>query len=233
MKETSSSSDSYLDRFRSWAASKANGHSPPSDDTSRSPTLPVTNADIHENSTSSSAHQNVTSNGHSHSSRGLNNHTRQVAPATANNVAEKTSSDSPPPAPPPQADGEGTVVESENPQRKNVATRFYITAKSIILSSYINLLLVVVPVAIAAKAAGLKPGIIFALNAIAIIPLAGLLSHATESVAKRMGDTIGALMNVTFGNAVELIILYVVAPPLLYSSANVSQHVCLPHKRSR
>lgn len=89
-----------------------------------------------------------------------------------------------------------------------MAVRFYLTARSIILSSYINILLVLVPVGIAAKAAGLKPGIVFAINAIAIIPLAGMLSHATESVAKRMGDTVGALMNVTFGNAVELIILY-------------------------
>ena len=46
------------------------------------------------------------------------------------------------------------------------------------------------------------------MNAVAIVPLAGLLAHATESVASEMGDTIGSLMNVTFGNAVELIILY-------------------------
>jgi Ca2+:H+ antiporter len=70
---------------------------------------------------------------------------------------------------------------------------------------------VFVPIGIASKAAGLDPGIVFGMNAVAIVPLAGLLSHATESVAKRMGDTIGALMNVTFGNAVELIILYVPA----------------------
>jgi len=47
--------------------------------------------------------------------------------------------------------------------------------------------------------------VIFATNAVAIVPLAALLSHATESVASRLGDTVGAL-NVTFGNAVELII---------------------------
>lgn len=90
--------------------------------------------------------------------------------------------------------------------------RFYMTAKSIIFSSYINVLLVFVPVGIVAQIVGLSPGIIFGMNAIAIVPLAGLLSHATESVAKRMGDTVGALMNVTFGNAVELIILYVSLP---------------------
>jgi len=75
------------------------------------------------------------------------------------------------------------------------------------LSSYINILLIFVPIGIASKAANLSPGIIFGMNAIAIIPLAGLLSHATESVAKRMGDPVGALMHVPFGNAVELIIL--------------------------
>jgi len=53
----------------------------------------------------------------------------------------------------------------------------------------------------------LSPTIIFAMNAIAIIPLAGLLTHATETVAASLGDTLGALLNVSFGNAVELIIL--------------------------
>jgi Ca2+:H+ antiporter len=81
-----------------------------------------------------------------------------------------------------------------------------LTLKDIVLSSYINVLLVFVPVGIAVNFTGASGGIIFAMNAIAIIPLAGLLSHATESVAVRMGDTVGALMNVTFGNAVELII---------------------------
>lgn len=74
-------------------------------------------------------------------------------------------------------------------------------------SSFVNVLLVFVPVGIAAHFTDMSAGIVFAMNAIAIIPLAGLLSFATESVAKRLGDTIGALMNVTFGNAVELIIL--------------------------
>lgn len=54
--------------------------------------------------------------------------------------------------------------------------------------------------------AKMPAGVIFAMNAVAIVPLAGLLSHATESVASRLGDTVGALMSVTFGNAVELII---------------------------
>lgn len=69
------------------------------------------------------------------------------------------------------------------------------------------MLLIFVPLGIAVKVAGLSPSIVFAMNAVAVIPLAGLLAHATESVAGRLGDTLGALLNVSFGNAVELIIL--------------------------
>lgn len=80
--------------------------------------------------------------------------------------------------------------------------------KDAVCYSWVNVLLVFVPVGIAAEAVHLSPAVIFAMNAVAIVPLAGLLSHATESVASRLGDTVGALLNVTFGNAVELIILY-------------------------
>jgi Ca2+:H+ antiporter len=55
----------------------------------------------------------------------------------------------------------------------------------------------------------LSPAIVFSMNAIAIIPLAGLLAHATEAVAARVGDALGALLNVSFGNAVELILFII------------------------
>jgi Ca2+/H+ antiporter len=88
-------------------------------------------------------------------------------------------------------------------------TRFFNVIWNVLASSWINVLLVFVPVGIAVHFAGLSDGVVFAMNAIAIVPLAGLLAHATESVAKRLGDTVGALMNVTFGNAVELIIFII------------------------
>jgi Ca2+:H+ antiporter len=100
------------------------------------------------------------------------------------------------------------LSSSEKP-KKNVAVRFFVQTKEILLSSWLNAALVMVPVGIAAEVAHLSPIVIFVTNAIAIVPLAGLLSHATESVAKRMGDTLGALMNVSFGNAVELIIFII------------------------
>lgn len=85
--------------------------------------------------------------------------------------------------------------------------RFVRHTKNAIFHSWINLLLVFVPIGIVARAANLDAAIVFAMNAIAVIPLAGLLAHATEAVASRLGDTLGALLNVSFGNAVELIIL--------------------------
>ncbi|KND91214.1 Vacuolar calcium ion transporter [Tolypocladium ophioglossoides CBS 100239] len=73
--------------------------------------------------------------------------------------------------------------------------------------SWLNVLLVFVPIGIVvANVGGTHAGVVFAMNCIAVIPLAGLLAYATESVASNMGDALGALLNVTFGNAVELII---------------------------
>ncbi|TVY86843.1 Vacuolar calcium ion transporter, partial [Lachnellula willkommii] len=144
---------------------------------------------------SASPAHNDTTNVPPYPSNSLPGFSPQSSNSTANHVANNTSAVQPEPAPPPQVDGQGTVVGAEQPPKKNVLKRFWFTGKSIVVSSYVNLLLVFVPVGIASKAADLQPGIIFGMNAVAIIPLAGLLSHATESVAKRMGDTIGALMN--------------------------------------
>lgn len=80
----------------------------------------------------------------------------------------------------------------------------------VLTHSWFNVLLVFVPLGIIlANINGINSGIVFAMNCIAVIPLAGLLSFATESVALKMGDALGALLNVTFGNAVELIIFII------------------------
>ena len=46
--------------------------------------------------------------------------------------------------------------------------------------------------------------LLFVLSVLAIVPLAALLSHATESVAAKTGDTVGGLLNATLGNLTEL-----------------------------
>jgi Ca2+:H+ antiporter len=47
---------------------------------------------------------------------------------------------------------------------------------------------------------------LFLLSVAAIIPLAALLSQATESVAAKTGDAVGGLLNATLGNLTELVI---------------------------
>jgi Ca2+:H+ antiporter len=47
---------------------------------------------------------------------------------------------------------------------------------------------------------------LFVFAALAIIPIAGWMGHATEQLAHRMGEGIGGLLNASFGNAAELII---------------------------
>lgn len=68
-------------------------------------------------------------------------------------------------------------------------------------------LIVFVPAVFVAQ--GLAPEshtLLFVLSVVAIVPLAGLLSHATESVAAKTGDSVGGLLNATLGNLTELII---------------------------
>jgi len=68
-------------------------------------------------------------------------------------------------------------------------------------------LLVLVPVVLTAHA--LRPEdhtLLFVLSVAAIVPLAALLSRATESVAARIGDMAGGLLNATLGNLTELLI---------------------------
>ena len=68
-------------------------------------------------------------------------------------------------------------------------------------------LLAFVPVVFAAERLGHDAHtLLFVLSVLAIVPLAALLSHATESVAAKTGDAVGGLLNATLGNLTELVI---------------------------
>src|SRR5215216_4755325 len=54
--------------------------------------------------------------------------------------------------------------------------------------------------------AGAPASVIFFVSAVALIPPAAMMGRATEELAERSGNVIGGLLNVTFGNAPELII---------------------------
>jgi Ca2+:H+ antiporter len=68
------------------------------------------------------------------------------------------------------------------------------------------LLTPLIPVAIGLELAGVAATVVFAASALGIIPTAALMGRATEELAARSGPGIGGLLNVTFGNAPELII---------------------------
>jgi Ca2+:H+ antiporter len=71
---------------------------------------------------------------------------------------------------------------------------------------YPYLLAPLIPIAVALDIAGASAIVVFAASALGIIPTAALMGRATEELAARSGPGIGGLLNVTFGNAPELII---------------------------
>lgn len=101
-----------------------------------------------------------------------------------------------------------TPLVGENRPRTLAQTKasvlrvFVMTLKS----SPVNYLLVFVPLGILAEYLKWSANAIFWLNFFAIVPLASLLAFATEELSENVGQTIGGLLNATFGNAVELIV---------------------------
>jgi Ca2+:H+ antiporter len=68
------------------------------------------------------------------------------------------------------------------------------------------LLVPFIPIAIALELAHADAGVLFVTSALGVIPTAALMGRATEELATRSGPGIGGLLNVTFGNAPEIII---------------------------
>ncbi|KAK6066389.1 Vacuolar calcium ion transporter 2 [Seiridium cupressi] len=95
--------------------------------------------------------------------------------------------------------------DSSNPAVKVSANIWHIT-KATLLSNYVNILLVFVPIGIIAGETKWDPVTVFIINFLAIIPLAAVLSFATEEISAKLGEALGGLLNATFGNAVELIV---------------------------
>jgi Ca2+:H+ antiporter len=71
---------------------------------------------------------------------------------------------------------------------------------------YPYLLAPLIPIAVVLDLLGVSAIVVFAASALGIIPTAALMGRATEELSARSGPGIGGLLNVTFGNAPELII---------------------------
>ncbi|RDA90066.1 hypothetical protein CP533_2914 [Ophiocordyceps camponoti-saundersi (nom. inval.)] len=118
------------------------------------------------------------------------------------------------PSTPPSVDGwkafffdrRETPGRDSNTLAIRICASLWHVTKVTLLSNYVNLLLVTVPLGIVAGALAWGPVVVFSLNFLAIIPLAAVLSFATEEIAARLGQALGGLLSATFGNAVELIV---------------------------
>ncbi len=212
--EETSDQNTLLDRIQSWVKVHTSDRKAHDRHNSILPTAGTTSPALSKNG--NDPPRSATNSPASRSQLGRSNEDKV---ATRNDSADIRSESPPPPAPPPDTQYPGeesaSVISKEKPgwpsRMRAGSTRFLNHTKDAITHSWINVLLIFVPIGIAINWVPIpgtaKPTVVFALNAIAIIPLAGVLSHATESVASRLGDTWASLLNVTFGNSVELIIL--------------------------
>lgn len=78
-----------------------------------------------------------------------------------------------------------------------------------LLTSWLDFLLIFVPVTVVLEVLRADPLLVFVSAGLAIIPLAGLLGRATEHLTTHVGAGVGALLNASLGNAAELIIALV------------------------
>jgi Ca2+:H+ antiporter len=70
----------------------------------------------------------------------------------------------------------------------------------------LNWLLVFIPGSLALYWFGANPIVVFAVSALALVPLAGLTEDATDALASYLGPTWGGLLSASLGNAPEIII---------------------------
>src|SRR5688572_14815451 len=89
----------------------------------------------------------------------------------------------------------------EPSNRPKLSPRFFLSP-----DGWPYLLAPLIPIAVALELAHASATIIFVTAALGIIPTAALMGRATEELAAKSGPGIGGFLNVTFGNAPELII---------------------------
>ena len=90
-------------------------------------------------------------------------------------------------------------TSASDPKKAKNEFTFVGQIKATLFNSWINIAFVAIPVGMGLEYAHQDSIAIFVVNFIAIIPLAAMLSFATEELALHTGETIGGLLNATFG----------------------------------
>src|SRR5215203_2516621 len=95
-------------------------------------------------------------------------------------------------------------MSTGTPERRGFNLRRFLLSGS----GWPYLLVPFIPIAIVLELTHASASIIFVTSALGVIPTAALMGRATEELAARSGPGIGGFLNVTFGNAPELIIAF-------------------------
>src|SRR3954466_10833225 len=82
------------------------------------------------------------------------------------------------------------------------------SARNLLIEHGLDVLLIFIPVAAFLHYSHAAEVWTFLASGLAIVPLAGWMGKATESLAEKLGAGIGGLLNATFGNAAEMIIAF-------------------------
>ncbi|KAJ3877111.1 Sodium/calcium exchanger protein-domain-containing protein [Lentinula edodes] len=85
-------------------------------------------------------------------------------------------------------------------------TSHYDSFMFFVFGSWVNVLLVFVPLSVIAHKLDWDAALRFSFSFLAIVPLASLLGTATDQMSAKLGQTLAGLLNASFGNAVEIIV---------------------------
>ena len=98
---------------------------------------------------------------------------------------------------------DGTSMTSSS---SSTSSSYQENFKTVVFGTKLNALLLFGPLGILCNAFGFGDGPAFAFALLALCPLAERLGYVTEEMAKHTSQTIGGLLNATFGNATEMIV---------------------------
>jgi Ca2+:H+ antiporter len=111
----------------------------------------------------------------------------------------------------------GTVLSCEqSPHARQFPSYPYHITRGVLYSSYMNVLLVFVPLGMASRVFGAPEVVVFVLNWLAIIPLASLIAFSTRELSGSVGLILGRLLKATLSNIFEMIVRNPCLRPVVY-----------------
>jgi Ca2+:H+ antiporter len=117
---------------------------------------------------------------------------------------------SPPPSPAPAAQrklGPSKPSKTESIYDNPSFCRYLaLSTREVVLGSKLNVLMLLFPVAVVSNHSGWPESTTFLCSLLAIAPFAERLGYVTEQIAMHTNETLGGLLNASFGNATELIV---------------------------